>query len=58
MFGIYALAIDDNGHAFAADFEIVTEDLQPGEEYVVDDLFRRFEGQASTMRVIVDFEFP
>jgi len=29
-----------------------------GEEYVVDDLFRRFEGQASTMRVIVDFEFP
>lgn len=58
VFAVDVVAIDESGHAFDSDIELVRRVLSPGEEYVVEGAFSNFEGQASTLRAIVDFEFP
>ncbi len=58
VFSVTIVVIDEFGQAFSSDFELVLEELSPGQEYVVEGALRDFEGQASTLRAIVDFEFP
>ena len=57
--GVRAFALDENGHAISFDiYDRFGDDVEPGQEIVTDDLFGRFEGQASSIRVIVDYDFP
>ena len=58
--GGVAIALDENGHAISAAFfnRFGDNTVEPGQEIVTDDLFGRFEGQASSIRVIVNYDFP
>ncbi|MFK8080531.1 MAG: hypothetical protein AB8B97_09620 [Granulosicoccus sp.] len=55
---VFAIAIDEQGHAFASEFKLPEADIPSGAEFVVNDLFPGFKGMASTIRVIVRFKLP
>ncbi|MFK8084200.1 MAG: hypothetical protein AB8B97_28270 [Granulosicoccus sp.] len=58
VFSVDVFAIDAQGHAFAWDIALVVRDIAPGEEFETNGMFRRFEGTASTIRVVADFTLP
>ena len=49
------VALDEVGHAITANLDFLGEVLDPGQELIVEGQFSMFEGQASTLRAIVDF---
>ena len=58
VFSVDALAIDEQGHAFAWDSQLPLTEIAPGAELVVAGIFPRFKGIASTIRAIVNFDQP
>lgn len=57
VFSVTIVVIDEFGQAFYTDIELVLEDLSSGQEFVVEGALRDFEGQASTIRAIINFDF-
>jgi len=52
LFSVEAIALDDQGYAIGSALRVPLEDLMPGEEIVVNNLFRQFDGTSSTIRVL------